>query len=135
VTRRPVTIEDKRRYIREFSAGSAQSGRGPDGGMGRAPLADAAEVARQLETTEWATEHPPFDPGAVLVDRRDRVWVGRPAEPGKPRRYDLFDLSGRRVLEVEVGVGRRVAHVGAQGVYVVAEDSDGVQTIERYRVP
>ncbi len=135
VTPRPVTLEDKRRFVREFSAGSAQSGRGPDGGMGRAPLADAAEVARQLETTEWAATHPPFDAGAVLVDTKDRVWVGRSAVPGEPRLYDVFDLSGRRELAVEIRAGRRIAHVGAQGVYVVAEDEDGVQTIERYRVP
>jgi hypothetical protein len=28
-----------------------------------------------------------------------------------------------------------VVHVGAAGVYVVAEAEDGVQSLERYRVP
>lgn len=135
VPSRPVTTEDKRRYVREFSAGAAQSGRGPDGGMGRAPAVDEAEVTRLMGTTEFATEHPPFDAGAVFTDLRERVWVGRSAEPGQPRRYDVFDLTGRRVLEVELTAGRRIAHVGAHGVYAIAEDADGVQTIERYRLP
>lgn len=134
-TSRPVTGEDRRRFIREFSAGAGQSGRGPDGGMGRAPAVDEAEVTRLLGTTEFALEHPPFDAGAVLADTRERVWVGRSAEPGRPRRYDVFDLTGRRVLEVELPAGRRIAHVGAHGVYAIAEDADGVQTIERYRAP
>jgi hypothetical protein len=135
VTRRPVTAADKRRYILEFSAGAMQSGRGENGGMGRAPAADEAMIAQQLTTTEFALEHPPFDAGAVFIDMRDRVWVGRPAVPGQPRHYDVFDASGTRVLDVQVRAGRRIAHVGAHGVYAVAEDADGVQTLERYRLP
>ncbi len=134
-TRRPVTLDDKRRFVREFAVGGAQSGRGENGGMGRAPEATARQLARDVELTEWATEHPPFDAGAVLADLRERVWVGAEAEPGKPRRYDVFDLTGRRVMQVEIGAGRRIAHVGAQGVYVIAEDADGIQRLERYKVP
>jgi hypothetical protein len=135
VTRRPVTAADKRRYILEFSAGAMQSGRGENGGMGRAPAADEAMITQQLTTTEFALEHPPFDAGAVFIDMKDRVWVGRPAVPGQPRHYDVFELSGRRTLDVQLRASRRITHVGAHGVYVVAEDDDGVQTIERYRLP
>jgi hypothetical protein len=135
MTRRTVTTADKRRWIAEFSAGSMQSGRGENGGMGRAPAVDEAEITRLMGTTEFALEHPPFDANAVLIDLRDRVWVGRPAMPGQPRHYDVFDLGGQRLLDVQVGAGRRIAHVGAHGVYAVAEDADGVQTIERYRLP
>ena len=135
VTRRPVTAADKRRYIREFAAGAMESGRGENGGMGRAPAADEAMITQQLTTTEFALEHPPFDAGAVFIDMRDRVWVGRPVVPGQPRHYDVFDLGGQRLLDVQVSAGRRIAHVGAHGVYVLAEDDDGVQTIERHRLP
>ncbi len=135
VAHRPVTLDDKRRFVREFAAGAAQSGRGENGGMGRAPEATARQIARDVEITEWATEHPPFDAGAVLADTRERIWVGAPAEPGKPRRYDVFDHTGRRVMQVEVGAGRRIVHVGAQGVYVIAEDEDGIQRLEKYRIP
>ncbi len=134
-TARPVTAEDRRRFIREFHAGSAESGRGPNGGMGRAPLPSAAEVERMVGTTEWAATHPPFDAGAVLAAADGAIWVGMPAEPGRPRRYDVFDGSGRRVRQVEVGVDRRVVVVGRRGVYVVADGEDGVQSIERYRLP
>lgn len=135
VTTRAVSREDKTRFVREFGAGAAQSGRGENGGMGRAPLPTAAEIARQVETTEWATNHPPFDASAVHVAPNGRLWVGQPAVPGQPVRYDVFDTNGRRVQQVEIRAGRRVAHVGAHGVYVVAEGEDGVQGIERYRLP
>lgn len=132
---RAVTTADKTRFVREFSAGAAQSGRGEGGGMGRAPLPSAAEIARQVVTTEWATHHPPFDASGVFAAPAGRTWVKPPSEQGKPVRYDVFDANGRRERQVEFRAGRRVALVGARGVYVVAEDEDGVQTVERYRVP
>lgn len=135
VTTRAVTRDDKVRFVREFGAGAAQSGRGENGGMGRAPLPTAAEIARQVETTEFAPNHPPFDASAVHIAPNGRLWVGQPAVPGQPVRYDVFDANGRRVQQVELRAGRRVAHVGAHGVYVVSEGEDGVQGIERYRLP
>ncbi len=132
---RPVTAADKERFVREFSAGAAQSGRGEDGGMGRAPQPTAAEIARQVTTTEWATHHPPFDASGVLAAPGGRLWVRLPSMPGEPVRYDLFDANGVRERQVELRAGRRVAYVGVRGAYVVAEDADGVQVLERYRVP
>jgi len=132
---RAVTLEDRKRFIREFAAGSAVSGRGPNGGMGRGETIDEAEVTRMVGTAEWAERFPPFDASAVLAGGDGRTWVGAPSMPGVAPRYDVFDAAGRRVLQVELKAGRRIAHVGARGVYVVAEDADGVQTIERYRIP
>ena len=86
-------------------------------------------------TAEWAERFPPFDPSRVLAAADGRIWVGAAVRPGEPARYDVFDGQGRRSLRVELGPGRRVAHVGTRGVHVVAEDADGVQTIERYPLP
>ncbi len=135
VPSRAVTLEDKRRFVREFAAGSPVSGRGPDGGMGRAPMPTAAELAQQVESAEWATYHPPFDASGVFAAPNGRTWVAMPAVPGQPVRYDVFDAAGRRVQQLELRARRRVVHVGAAGVYVVAEAEDGVQSLERYRVP
>lgn len=132
---RPVTADDRMRYVREFNAGAAQSGRGEGGGMGLAPTLSSAELTRQVGTTEFATHHPPFDPSGVFAAPGRRTWVRQSTPPGEPARYDVFDADGRRVQQVELPNGRRVALVGARGVYAVAEDADGVQAIERYRVP
>lgn len=132
---RAVTLDDKKRFVRQFAAGSPVSGRGADGGMGRASMIDEAEVTRMVGTAEWAERLPPFDPSRVLAANSGETWVGMTAEPGRPVRYDVFDERGVRVRQVELRAGRRVAAVGARGVYVVADDEDGVQTIERYRMP
>lgn len=86
-------------------------------------------------TAEWAERFPPFDAARVVAAPDGRIWVGAPVRPREPARYDLFDGQGRRVRQVEFRPGRRVASVGTRGVYAVAEDADGVQTIERYRLP
>ncbi len=135
VSTRSVTTNDKLRFIRDFADGSAVSGRGPGGGMGRGPKISEAEVTRMAGTAEWAERFPPFEASAVVAGADGRIWVGAVALPGVARRYDVFDQSGTRVMQVELRAGRRIIHVGARGVYAVAEDADGVQTIERYRVP
>ena len=132
---RTVTMDDKKRFIREFSDGSPVSGRGPNGGMGRGPQIDDAEVTRMAGTAEWAERFPPFDASAVLAGADGRTWVGAPRLPDTAPRYDVFDQSGKRVLQLELRTGRRIVHVGSRGVYAVVENDDGVQTIERYRVP
>lgn len=134
-TTRAVTVDDKKRFIREFSDGSPISGRGPNGGMGRGPQIEEAEVARMAGTAEWAERFPPFDASAVLAGADGRIWIGAPLHPSTAPKYDVFDQTGKRVLQVELRPGRRIVHVGARGVYTVFENDDGVQTIERYRVP
>ena len=86
-------------------------------------------------TAEWAERFPQFDASAVVAGADGRIWVGAPIVPGASPRYDVFDQTGKRVLQVEVRNGRRIVHVGSRGVYAVTQDEDGVQTIERYRVP
>lgn len=132
---RVVTADDKRRFVAEFTFGSPVSGRGADGGMGRGPQPDAAEIQRMVGTAEWAERFPPFDASQVIAAADGRLWVGAVVRAGESMRYDLFDRRGQRVLQVELRPGRRVAHVGTRGVYVVADDADGVQSIERYRLP
>jgi hypothetical protein len=132
---RPVSAADRLAYIRRFMASSPTSGRGENGGMGYSPTLSDAEVAVQARTTEYAERHPMFSAGDVIAAPSGRLWVGRPAEPGQPALYDVFDDGGRRVTMVELGSGRRVAAVGRQHVYVVLETESGIQQLERYALP
>lgn len=135
VTARPVTTADKRRFVYEFAEASPTSGRGPNGGMGREPMPDDAEIARLMQTTEWSATHPPFDASGVLAAPDHQVWVLRETDSTRPGRYDVFDGSGRRVREVMLPAGRRVVLVTARGVYTVRETADGEQFLERFALP
>ena len=103
--------------------------------MGFSPAMSDAEVAAMVRGTGYAERHPMFRPGAVIAAPGGRLWVGRPPEAGRPVLYDVFDAAGRRVQQVELPAGRRVMTVGRMGVYVAAEDADGVQKLERFALP
>lgn len=134
-TERPVTAADKRRFVLEFAEASPTSGRGPNGGMGREPMPNEAEVTRLMQTTEWSATHPAFDASGVFAAPNDQVWVLRETDSTRPARYDVFDAAGRRLREVRLPAGRRVVLVTARGVYAVRESDDGEQFIERFALP
>lgn len=129
---RPVTLADKQRFVREFASANPTSGRGEGGGMGRTPLPNERQVARQVEITEWAASHPSFDAGGVVVAPGGHLWVRRDADPSRAARYDIFDASGRRLREVALPPGERVVAATARGVYVIHESADGEQHLLRY---
>jgi hypothetical protein len=135
LTTRPVTVADKRRFVRAFALASPVSGRGPGGGMGRGPEPTARELARYVETTEWAETHPPFDAGGVHAAPDGRIWVRQSSDPERPARYDVFDSTGARVQQVELPLTRSVAHISARWVYAIRENEEGVHSLERYAKP
>jgi hypothetical protein len=135
VTTRPVTAADKQRFVRAFALASPVSGRGPGGGMGRAPMPTARELARLVEITEWAEHHPPFDAGGVHVAPDGAVWVRQTSDVTRPARYDVFDTTLARVRQIELPLGRSVALVTARWIYAIHETEEGVQGIERYAKP
>lgn len=132
---RAVTAADREAFVRDFLRSTPTSGRGPGGGMGFSPQPSDAEVAAMVARTEYAERHPMFRPGSVVAGPGGQVWVGRPARPDEPVSYDVFDAAGRAVRRVELAPGHRVALVTARGVYVIGEDADGVQRLERHRLP
>ena len=50
-------------------------------------------------------------------------------------RVDVLDLSGRRIRELALPAGRRLVALDRGGVYLVREDDDGLQYLERYGWP
>lgn len=132
---RPVSAADRLAYVRRFNASSPTSGKGEGGGMGYSPAMSEREVAVMARGTEYAERHPMFSAGDVLAAPGGQLWVGRPVEEGKAVSYDVFDVSGRRVMTVELLPGRRIAAIGRQGVYVIVESDLGIQRLERYLLP
>jgi len=132
---RPVTMADRVAFVRAFNAASPMSGKGEGGGMGLAPQLSEAEIAELARGTQFAERHPLFDAGRVIAAPAGRLWVGRPAEAGKPVLYDVFDEAGRRITTVELLPERRVIALGRGSVYVVKESDTGVQQLERYAIP
>lgn len=131
---RPVTDEDKRRFVVDFMASSPTSGRGAGGGLGHSPAPDESEVARFVRTTQFAEVHPWFE-GSPTAAPGDRVWVRRAGPPGEPVLYDVFGADGRRLRTFSLPAGRRILTVGARGVYAAYADELGLESVERYRLP
>lgn len=129
-----VTPTDKAAYVHDFAASNPVSGRGEGGGMGQAPMPSDAELARLTRTTEFATHHPMFEAGAVKAAPGGRLWVGRKGSDRRTMLYDIFDDAGRRTGSVMMPPGRKVVSIGKRSVYVIADD-DGIQRLERYRLP
>jgi len=132
---RPVSPADRVAFVREFLTQSPTSGKGPGGGLGHSALPTEAEIAATTPGTQFAERHPMFSAGDVITAPGGMLWVGRPSEAGKPVGYDVFDGSGRRIAQVEMGTGRRILAVGRKGLYVVREQESGLQYLERYPVP
>lgn len=129
----PVGQADKTAFVREFVSRAPTSGRGPDGGMGHTPQMSEAEIARMVETNEFAATLPPFDRAVVGPD--GELWVQRGRHVGAPSTWDRFDLAGRRIGQVTLPDGRAVVALGARHAYIAATDADGLQTLERYPRP
>ncbi|HRP08257.1 MAG TPA: hypothetical protein PLL69_07200 [Gemmatimonadales bacterium] len=101
---------------------SMTRGRGRPGG--------AATSAANFPATK-----PPFDPGDIWVDSRERLWVRRHQAAGQPALYDVFDQRGSLVGSVRFGVNRRMAGMGKAAVYVARWDDDDLMYLERYALP
>ena len=131
---RRVTAEDRRDFVRRFLDRSVMSGRGVDGGLGRAPTFSSEEIERLVDTTEFAETHPLFSPGDVLPAPDGSTWVGL-GRDGDTVSYDVFDEEGVRTGRVRLSGERVVAHIGLRGVYVIRTGEMGLQSIERYALP
>jgi len=132
---RPVSPADRLAYVRRFNAANPTSGKGEGGGMGYSPARNETEVATMARGTQFDGQHPMFSAGDVIPEPGGRLWVGRPAEEGKPVLYDVFDETGVKTMTAELPPGRRIMTIGRHGVYAIAESDLGIQRLERYPRP
>lgn len=129
----PVTNADKEEWNAEggsmglgmMVSSSSASGSGGSRTI-NIPRPSASDV-------DWPDVKPPFPANAARFDPDGALWVERHVQAGQPPRFDVFDSDGRLARRVELPAGRRLLGFGSASIYLVHEDSDGLQWIERYR--
>ncbi len=82
---------------------------------------------------EWPASKPPFS--AVMVSAEGEAWVERSVAAGSPRVYDVFGPAATMTRSIVLPAGRRVVGFGPGVVYAQQTDQDGLQYLERYRIP
>jgi hypothetical protein len=133
---RPISLAEKRAYVRRFLAGSPIGGRGSEG-LTIAPAETLSDesVDRVVRASTFAGTLPHFNPGELWLDRNERLWVGRSVASHEHRLYDIFDQRGERIATVRLARDRHLLTIGDAHLYVIHTDSDGLQTIERVALP
>lgn len=132
----PVSAADRTDYVRRFIMSSPMGGRGV-AGLAATPAAMSSPeaIARMVPNQEFAAVRPPFTDFTPRIADDGTLWVERSVPAGAPRVFDLFDRQGVRRGAVALPPGRRLLGLGTRTVYLAAVDDDGVERLERYRLP
>ncbi len=128
----PVTQADKDEVIEARKRGGAANFvvMGRNGGR-------ATSQKIELPDPEFADSKPPFrGQSSVSVAPDGEVWVERTQPAGaKQAIYDVFDRSGRLVRKVTLNPRSRVVGFGTGTVYVVRQDEDDLEYLQRFPKP
>lgn len=107
---------------------------GPGGtqfSMGAAPA-----EAREVDTSDWPEEKPPFLSGAARVAPNGHLWLLRSRRAGdRVPTYDVFDGAGRLIRRVTLPRDTRLVGFGARSLYVTRMDDDDLQWLQRIDAP
>jgi hypothetical protein len=87
-----------------------------------------------MDRYEWPSAFPPAKPGRSRSSPDGELWVERYVAAGEDPLVDRFDRAGRKVGELRLPSGRRVAGFGQAVVFLVRTDDFGLEWIERYRI-
>lgn len=139
----PIRIEaSDREAYRLARAANVPSVRfnGRGAANGRGVTVTPARLAQMREAYPDAIfpEHkPPFIEDGVFRSPSGHLWVVRSPVIGASQgdRVDILDESGRRIRELDLPSGRRLLGLEGRGIYLVHEDEDGFQYLERYSWP
>ena len=131
----PATRRDRLDYITRFMSQAVIAERG--GTMAPVPDAhrDAKEIAALTDRQEFAPVRPPFTDRAPMIGADGVFWIERSVPAGALRSYDRFDARGARKAAVVFPAGRRLLSLGPGVLYAIATDDDGIERLERYRIP
>jgi len=129
-----TTRRDRLDHIRRFMNSAVTAQRG--GTMAPEPESRKSEkfIAELTDAQEFAPVRPPFTDRAPLLGD-GLLWVERSLPAGSPATYDRFDAKGARKSAVVLPVGRRLLMLAPGFLYAIATDEDGLERLERYRVP
>ena len=140
----PVRVrdEDREQWGARSSGGGIRmmvtansSGGNVDRQMSMARGAPGAESDFDPDDYDWPDFKPPFPADAIRTDAHGRAWVQRHVRAGQPVLYDLFDMGGERVAQVELPEDRRLAGFGQNSVYLVRADDFDFAWLEEYESP
>ena len=87
------------------------------------------------EPSNWPAYLPPFLEDAVNVSDDGNVWIRRALPANHAPMYDVVDSLGRVVRHIELPPRSRVVGFGKSSVYVVRQDQDDLEYLERYLLP
>jgi hypothetical protein len=131
-----VSAADRTDHVRRFLTSSPIGGRGISGlAATPAAMSSPEAIARMVPNQEFAAVRPPFTDFTPRIAADGTLWVERSVPAGAPRVFDLFDRQGVRRQAVSLPPGRRLLALGARMLYLAAVDDDGVERLERYRLP
>lgn len=131
-----VTAADRTEYIRRFVTTSPVGGRASSGlSATPAEMATPEAIAAMVPDQEFAATRPPFTDFTPRIAPDGTLWVERSVATGTPPLFDLFDRQGVRRRVVALPAGRRLVSLGTGVAYLASVNEDGVERLERYRLP
>jgi hypothetical protein len=137
-----VTRDDREAWYAARAARGSAGGvlSGPTTGERRDSPRRSTPPPRGTTDADFPKEKPPFLEETVghaaLVAPDGSLWVLRTHAFGaRTRLVDVFDAAARRVRQIELSADRKVVGFGRSVVFVVRTDQDGLQWLERYRLP
>lgn len=134
-----VTAEDREAYRLSRAANAPTmtfKGRSAGGGGGATP--ERLALARKVYPDDmFPRTLPPFEENGVLRSPAGELWVIRSHSAGDQGggQVDVLDMAGRLMRSVTLPAGRRLLALEHRGIYLVREDDDGLQYLERYAWP
>ena len=131
-----VTAADRTEYVRRFVTTSPVGGKSSSG-LSATPAEEATPeaIAAMVPDQEFATTRPPFTDFTPRIAPDGTLWVERSVATGAPQTFDLFDGRGLLLRVVSLPAGRRLLALGAGVAYLASVNEDGVERLERYRLP
>jgi hypothetical protein len=131
-----VSAADRTDYVRGFITSSPMGGRGISGlAATPAAMSSPEAIARMVPNQEFAAAPPPFTDFTPRIAADGTLWVERSVPAGAPRVFDIFDRQGVRRHVVAMPRDRRLVAFGVGVLYLAAGNDDGVERLERYRLP
>ena len=137
----PVRVrdEDRQKWGARYTGIKVMTYVNADGTIDRRMLTGRgtpdAESYYDPDDYDWPDFKAPFPENAVSVDPSGRTWVLRHVRAGQPALYDLFDMGGERVAQVELPEDRTLAGFGQNSVYLVRTDDFDFAWLEEYEPP
>jgi hypothetical protein len=134
----PVAVDDRdvERYVASQAPPANTTARGSDGRVVTIPQRRWTLENFGLTRNDIPARKPSFDPAGMFAGPAGTLWV-RVHRPSAERaeRYEVRNPDGTRGNPVTLPEGRRLVGLGTTDALVVAVNDDGIQFLERIRLP